>query len=226
MLSAGSRRVRIGSVELTVVAGFAVAVLVLSLAPGPDMMFIVANAVAGGRRARNGRSRGHVYRLGGALSCRGIRAGSGDPGRPAVLDGVRIVGAVLLVSLAVGTWRESREQPTQATAGVALLRRSLRKVYAMATLTNLANPKIQLFYLAFLPQFLTIGPTNWSVTAQLLVLGALIIVVGLLVDASAGVLAGTLSDRLLHHGAIRRWLDRTAAAIFGGLAARLALDIR
>jgi threonine/homoserine/homoserine lactone efflux protein len=220
-------------VDLTVVVAFAVAVFVLSVVPGPDMMFVVANAVAGGRRAglvaAVGMSTGlAVHTFAGAFGL-----GALIQTAPAVLDGVRIVGAVFLVYLAVSTWRASRQHPTTpvtpttpTTTEDALQRLSFRKVYVMATLTNLANPKVVLFYLAFLPQFLTTGPTGWPVMGQLLTLGAVFIAVGLAVDATAGVLAGSLSGMLLRRGSARRALDRVAAAIFGGLAARLVLDIR
>lgn len=206
------------------VIAFAVAVFVLSIAPGPDMMFIVAHAVAGGRLAGVVAAVGMSTGLAVHTLAAAFGLGAVIQAAPVVLDGVRVVGALFLVYLAVSTWRASRRQ--LSTTERVPRHRSLRKVYAMATLTNLANPKIVLFYLAFLPQFLTTGPASWPVTGQLLALGALFIVIGLVVDASAGLLAGTLSNRLLRRGAFRRWLDRTAAAIFGGLAVRLALDIK
>jgi threonine/homoserine/homoserine lactone efflux protein len=96
----------------------------------------------------------------------------------------------------------------------------------MATLTNLANPKVVLFYLAFLPQFLSHGPHAWPIPAQLLTLGAMFIVVGISVDGTVGFTAGTLADKVLGRPAVRRRLERASALIFGGLAVRLALDAR
>lgn len=172
--------------DLTVVVAFAVAVLVLSVVPGPDMMFVVANAIAGGRRA------GFVAAVGMStgLAVHTFAAAFGlaalIQAAPAVLDGVRIVGAVVLVYLAVSTWRARRQATTATTTEDIHGRRSVRKVYVMATLTNLANPKVVLFYLAFLPQFLITAPTSWPVMWQLLTLGAVFIAVGLAVDATAG----------------------------------------
>jgi threonine/homoserine/homoserine lactone efflux protein len=96
----------------------------------------------------------------------------------------------------------------------------------MATLTNLANPKIVLFYVAFLPQFLSTGSGSWPVWAQLLVLGVLFIAVGFPVDATVGLTAGGLAEKVLHRPTVRQWLDRTCAVIFGGLAVRLVVDTR
>ncbi|MFD1048613.1 LysE family translocator [Kibdelosporangium lantanae] len=100
--------------------------------------------------------------------------------------------------------------------------RSLRRMYVMAVLTNLANPKVILFYLAFFPQFVTQG--GWPVWVQFLVLGAILIVVGLAVDASVGFVSGSLSQLLLRRPAIKRWLDRVSAAIFCALAIRLVTE--
>ncbi|MBB4931085.1 threonine/homoserine/homoserine lactone efflux protein [Lipingzhangella halophila] len=212
--------------SVTLVLAFALAVFVLSITPGPDMMFVVGNGLTGGRRAGMvaalGMSTGLVvHTLAVAFGLGAVIASA-----PAVLDGVRIAGAVFLLYLAVTTWRASGRQASEAQAEVAQPRRSLRKVYVLAMLTNLANPKVVLFYLAFLPQFLTEGPTAWPVTAQLLTLGAGFIAIGLAVDGSAGVLAGTLKDRLLRRVSLRRWLDRIVASVFGGLAAHLVLGTR
>lgn len=210
--------------DMALLVGFAAAAFVLSIAPGPDMMFIVAHAATGGRRgglvAAAGMSTGVV----GHTLAVAFGLGAVIQAAPAALDAVRVVGALFLVYLAVSTWRASRshqENPPEPR------NQSLGRVYAMAALTNLANPKVVLFYLAFLPQFLTAGAGSWPVTVQLLTLGAVLLVVGLAVDALVGVLAGTLSERLLWRGsAFRRWLDRMAAVVFGGLAARIALDAR
>jgi threonine/homoserine/homoserine lactone efflux protein len=208
------------------VAAFVIAVFLLSVAPGPDMLFIVANAAAGGRRAglvaAVGMSTGlAIHTLGAALGLSALFRAA-----PEALTVVRVAGAVFLVYLAVTSWRASRDGGGTARTGEPLPRRPLPKVYVMATLTNVANPKVVLFYLAFLPQFLTIGPAAWPVWTQLLVLGALFIAVGLPVDAVVGLTAGSLADRVLRRPAVRRRLERASALIFGGLAVRLALDTR
>ncbi len=210
-------------------ATFLVAVALLSLAPGPDMLFIVANAITGGRRAGVVAALGVSTGLAVHTVAAALGLGALIQAAPMVLDGIRVVGAVFLVYLAVATWRSSRahrrqQEPVDEVA--AARQRSIPRVYAMAMLTNLANPKVILFYLAFFPQFLTTGAGSWPATVQFLVLGAAFIVVGLAVDGSAGMLAGTLSERILRRGRVRQWLDRVSAAVFGALAVRLALDAR
>ncbi len=213
--------------DLTLLAAFAVACFVLSVVPGPDMLNIVANALAGGRRA------GLVSALGmsSGLVIHTVAAAFGlgalIQAAPMALDIIRVFGAVFLLYLAVSTWLASRKAAAVPDASaVAPPTMRLRKVYVMATLTNLANPKIIIFYLAFFPQFLSTGSGMLPVTAQFLLLGATFIGIGICVDATVGFLAGTLSERILRRRSFKRWLERVSAAIFGGLAVRLVLDAR
>lgn len=213
--------------EMSVILAFLVAVFLVSVVPGPDMLFIVANAAVGGRRtgvvAAAGMSTGlAVHSVAAALGL-----GALIQAAPQVLNGVRIAGAAFLLYLAYLTWRASGQEIATTEETPQLPRRTLRRTYVMATLTNLANPKVILFYLAFVPQFVTTGTGSWPVTVQFLVLGAVFILVGFPVDAGAALLAGTLTDRFLRAGSrFRRRLERITAAIFAGLAARLAVDIR
>jgi threonine/homoserine/homoserine lactone efflux protein len=210
--------------DVSVVVSFLVAVFVISIVPGPDMLFIVANAAVGGRRAGVVAAAGASTGLAAHTVAAALGLGALIQAMPEVLNAVRIAGAIFLLYLAVTTWRASRDNVLEEQPD--LPRRSLRKTYLMATLTNLANPKVILFYLAFLPQFLSTAPGSWPVTAQLLVLGVLFISVGFPIDATVGLLSGTVVQRLLRAGGtFRRRLDRICAAIFAGLAARLAADI-
>ncbi len=211
-----------GRMELSIVLGFVVAVFFVSIVPGPDMLFIVANAAAGGRRAGVVAAAGMSTGLAVHTVAAALGLGALIQAAPQVLNGVRIAGAAFLLYLAYLTWRASRHEVGEPDDVVELPKRTLRKTYLMATLTNLANPKVILFYLAFVPQFISTGAGSWPVTIQFLVLGAIFIAVGFPVDASAGVLAG----RFVGTGSkVRRRLERISAGIFAALAARLATDI-
>jgi threonine/homoserine/homoserine lactone efflux protein len=212
-----------GHVEVALISTFVVAVFLLSVAPGPDMLFIVANAAVGGRQAGLVAAVGMSTGLAVHTVAAAFSLGALIQAAPEALNIVRIAGAVFLIYLAISSWRASR---ADVVSNVRLPRRPLRKVYVMATLTNLANPKIILFYLAFLPQFLSTGPGAWPVWQQLLILGALFIAVGLPVDAVVGLAAGSLMEQVLLRPSVRRRLERAAALIFGGLAIHLALDTR
>jgi threonine/homoserine/homoserine lactone efflux protein len=206
--------------DATMLVAFVVACAVISIVPGPDMMFIIANGVARGRAAgvvaAVGMSTGMVVHTVAAA----LGLGALLQAAPAVLDGVRIVGAVFLCYLAISALRSVRD--VAETAPARFGGHSLRRTYAMATLTNLANPKVIFFYVAFFPQFVTTG--GWSTPVQFLVMGAILIIVGLSVDASVGLASGALSELLRRRPGVQRWLGRVSAAIFGGLAVRLVVD--
>ncbi|TCO42274.1 threonine/homoserine/homoserine lactone efflux protein [Kribbella antiqua] len=213
--------------ELSIVLGFLVAVFLVSIVPGPDMLFIVANAAVGGRRAGVVAAAGMSTGLAVHTVAAALGLGALIQAAPQVLNGVRIAGAAFLLYLAYLTWRASRQEVGSVEPDVELPRRTLRRTYLLATLTNLANPKVILFFLAFVPQFLSTGAGSWPVTVQLLVLGAIFIAVGFPVDASAGLLAGSLTSKFLGAGGkVRRRLERVSAGVFAALAARLATDVR
>ena len=85
------------------------------------------------------------------------------------------------------------------------------------------NPKVAVFFLAFLPQF--VDPAH-PVAPQVALLGALFVVVALVIDCAWGLAAGSLGDRLRSSARVRRWLDRISGATFIGLGAAAALSRR
>ncbi|WP_092534527.1 LysE family translocator [Amycolatopsis arida] len=202
-----------------VLLGFAVACVVLNALPGPGMLFILSHGVAGGRAAGLAAALGMatgtvVHTAAAALGLSALLRAA-----PVVLDVLRVGGAAVLIYLAISALRSARgaaEMPVRA-------RRPLRQTYLTAVLTNLANPKVVLFYLAFVPQFVTVG--GWPASVQTLVLGGVLIVIGLVMDGVVGLAAGTAAT-LLRRPPVHRWLRRLSAAIFGGLAVRLLTDTR
>lgn len=205
---------------LSTLLGFAIAALAISIVPGPDMMFIMANGISGGRLAgvvsASGISLGlAVHTTAAALGLSALLLAA-----PFMLDVIRWCGAVFLLYLAFTALRSARKGTALETR--LKPRRSLRRTFWMAVLTNLANPKVILFYLAFLPQFLD-PRAAWPIAVQFLVLGLVLIVIGFVVDSSTGFASGTLSEKLRRHPAVRGWLDRVSAAVFGALAIRLAV---
>jgi len=209
-----------GGMDPSILLAFALACVVISVVPGPDMMFILANGIARGRAAGVVAAAGMSTGLAGHTVAAALGLGAVLQAAPVALDAVRIVGAVFLVYLAVGALRSAKD--VAETAPAKFGGRSLRRTYLMATLVNLSNPKVVLFYLAFFPQFGTEG--GWAMPVQFLVMGGILIVVGFCVDATVGLASGTLSALLLRRPAVRRWLNRVSAAIFGALAVRLVAD--
>lgn len=181
-------------------ATFALASLLLILFPGPAMLFLVARGAAGGRRvgvmsALGVESATATFVVATALGLTAVLATSA-----LALSVVRYVGAGYLVWLGIAVLR-SRATVTAAEAPVVTGPTSDWKSWRQGYLVGIANPKVALFFLAFFPQFL--DPARGSMTGQILVLGALFVVIGLIFDASYGALAGTISTRLARRAARR-----------------------
>ncbi|TDC21525.1 LysE family translocator [Micromonospora sp. 15K316] len=196
-------------------AGYLAAIVVLMLTPGPDMMFVLANAARYGTRA-------------GVVAALGVAAGeavhvtavvcglaAAISASPVLFTVIRWAGAAYLVFLGLRALRGAGE-PAVATDG-----RDARagRAFLRGLVTNLLNPKMILFSVAFLPQF--VSPASGDVTAQLVLLGALFVAVQLTVDIALGVGAGRLAGRLAD-GRWARRINRICAVAFVALGLRLA----
>ena len=200
----------------SLLVAYLLAVTVLMLTPGPDMLFCLATGLKGGARsgflAALGTASGEVIHI--SASAAGLAALF--RAAPAVFDGVRILGAGYLLSLGIRALRH-RDQGLGGAEDAA----SATRAYTRGMLTNLLNPKMAIFSIAFLPQF--IDPHAGNVAFQFLVLGSCFIVLEIAVDGTAGILAGRLS-RLLRGRRTRRGVNVTAGAVYLALGAALALE--
>ncbi|MCL7715389.1 LysE family translocator [Stenotrophomonas mori] len=203
---------------------FVVACWLLNLTPGPDVLYIVTRALRGGRRA-------------GFLAVAGISAGClvhvavASLGLGVLLAtsatlfiAIKWIGAAYLLWVGVRMLRADAA-PVLPAAGAAPLAAagSPWQVFAGGFLTNVLNPKVVLFFLAFLPQF--IAPSEQNKTLAFALLGGVFIVNSVPVNASYVLLADRMrSSRWAARG--MRWLDRVAGVLFIGFGMRLALSTR
>jgi len=146
---------------------------------------------------------------------------------------VKWVGAAYLVWMGLSMWRSRRAgAETQANANAevnAAARPSAKShnVFWQGAITNALNPKVALFFLAFLPQFIAPGATGQALA--FVALGLLFNAGGTLVNVVVALLAAAISRRLAARGtgsAMGRWLQRAVGALFIGLGVRLALSTR
>ena len=201
---------------------FVLAGLLLNITPGPDVLYIVARAASQGRTA------GFVSALGigagGLLHISAAVAGVSTlmMRLPAAYEGVRWLGAAYLVYLG------ARALLKKAKAPAAELKtfddHGLRRVFWQGFLTNALNPKVALFFVAFLPQF--VDPGRGSAPVQFLVLGLIFNVNGTIVNLAYAALASSAGAWLRRHLVGRGVLDRLAGAVFIALGIRLALARR
>jgi threonine/homoserine/homoserine lactone efflux protein len=199
------------------IALFMAAALALNLTPGPDMMYVTARSVADGRRAGVVAALGigagtlvHIAAL--ALGLAALLAAV-----PLAYDVLRIAGALYL--LVIGLQLLLRHP--RAGAMRALAPAKLGTVFAQAVLTNVLNPKVALFFLAFLPQFVdaAAGPA----LAQIVLLGLLFDVQGTAVNVAVALLASGTTARLRANACAVSLLQRLTGTVFVVLGARLAV---
>jgi threonine/homoserine/homoserine lactone efflux protein len=212
--------IEIGGVALLpawpVFAGFIVAGLALNIVPGADMTFIIASAARGGRRdgvvASLGIGAGTlVHILAATLGLSAILASS-----QAAFDLIKWVGAAYLLWIAFSLVR-GKQAPADAP-------RAGGRVFRAAMLVNILNPKVALFFLAFLPQF--VDPAAAMPWLQILCLGLWFDLVGTLVNIVIALAAARTAARLKNVtwlGTAARWLAATA---IGALALQLAFAAR
>jgi len=202
--------------ELHTLALFMAAALALNVTPGPDMLFCFASGVGRGPKAGVAASLGVaagalVHTLAAALGLAGLLMAS-----PLAFETVRWAGAAYLAWLA---WKSFRAPPL-SVEGTEAVRTSLWRIFGRGALTNVLNPKVALFFLAFLPQF--IDPAAGSVAVQAVVLGTLMNLGGTLVNMAVGASGGGLGRLLARHPLAARVQNWIVGTIFLGLAARLA----
>ncbi len=169
---------------------FVLAALLLLVTPGPAVLYIVARSLEQGRRA------GLVSMLGvhvGTL----VHVAAAAVGVSALLAAsatafgiVKYVGAAYLVYLGVRRIRDGRS----VLAAEQLPARPLRRAFLDGVVINVLNPKTALFFLAFLPQFVDVR--RGAVGAQLVLLGVLFVLLGLLTDGTYALMAGTAAQWL------------------------------
>ena len=200
---------------------FVVAGLLLNLTPGADLLYVAGNTATGGRRA-------------GMLAALGIGAGClvhvtlAALGLSALLAAsdvaftlVKWVGAAYLVWMGVGMLRS---RGTAASTPSAI---DPRRVFWRGVLTNALNPKVALFFLAFLPQF--IAPHGTHPALAFALLGLVFTVNGTLVTLAMAWLGSLAKERLAGNanvGQLGVWLQRAAGAMFVVLGVKLAVGGR
>lgn len=205
---------------MTSLAAFALASLILVALPGPNLIYIITRSVQDGRRA-------------GIVSALGVETGTLIhiiaavcglatliTDHPLAFTVLRYMGAGYLAYLGV---RVLIRRPPSAADGDDTddrpARRRLLRLYRDAVLVNLLNPKVVLFFLAFLPQFLPTGLTPADTRTRMLVLGAVFLAIALALDLCYALIGAALTSRLRGTPSRDRRLSYLTGGIYLGLAA-------
>ena len=191
--------------------------ILLNLTPGPDTVYILGRSIAQGREA-------------GVASALGITLGSifhtcaAALGLSAILatsaiafSTIKLLGGAYLVFLGIKMILDRRKQLSLPSN---FRRRTTMAAFRQGILTNILNPKVALFFLAFLPQF--IDPASNMKIAAFIILGLSFVTTGTIWCLILAWFASIFSERLRKNEMISQWLNRTAGALFVFLGIRLA----
>lgn len=199
---------------------FAAASLVLIVVPGQDMILVMSRSVAQGVAAGVVTAAGVSTGLLGHTVLATLGLGAILRTSEWLFVALKLVGAAYLLYLGIGMLLTKRAQLELGTGA----RRSLPRLFLDGALSDLSNPKIALFYFAFLPQF--VSPRAENPTLTVFALGVAFAGLTFLVKGPVGVFAGALSGWLRSRPAVLLWVNRASGAILVGLAARLAMERR
>jgi RhtB (resistance to homoserine/threonine) family protein len=196
---------------------FITAGVLLNLTPGPDTVYILGRSIAQGREA-------------GVASALGISVGSifhtcaAALGLSAILatselafGTIKLLGGAYLVFLGMRMILDRRKQLSLPSG---FRRRTTIAAFRQGILTNILNPKVALFFLAFLPQF--IDPASNTKVPAFILLGLTFVATGTIWCLVLASFASVFSERLRKNEALSQWLNRTAGALFVFLGLRLA----
>jgi threonine/homoserine/homoserine lactone efflux protein len=210
----------VGVIPVETFAAFFLASLVLALAPGPDNIFVLTQS------AVYGRSAGLIVTLG---LCTGLIVHSTAvalgvaavfQASLAAFTALKAAGACYLLYLAWQAFRASRAE-IRTHGGVGLGPWGL---YRRGIIMNVTNPKVSIFFLAFLPQFT--DPARGPLTIQVMLLGAIFIVATILVFGGVAFLAGLLGEWLNRSKKAQSVINRIAGTVFAALAVKLIFTQR
>jgi len=194
--------------------------MALTIAPGPDNTFIVAQGISRGRKAAVVTALGmcsgvSVHTTAAALGISALLYSSA-----AAFTILKYAGAAYLLFLAYKALKEQQVLLPQGTAGGQSPWVMFRRGFIM----NVVNPKVALFFLAFLPQF--VSPGEESAALQMLLLGLLFMAQAVVLFGAIGWLSGSVGNLILRRPRMARWFSRLSAGIFASLGIRLALAER
>jgi len=196
---------------------FLAAGILLNLTPGPDTVYILGRSIAQGREAgiasALGISLGSIFHTcAAALGLSAILATSA-----LAFGTIKLIGGVYLIFLGIKMILDRRKQLSLPSN---FRRRTTIAAFRQGILTNILNPKVALFFLAFLPQF--IDPASNMKIAAFITLGLTFVTTGTIWCLILAWFASVFSERLRANETISQWLNRTAGALFVFLGLRLA----
>ncbi len=201
---------------------FVVSGLLLNIMPGPDSLLIMTRSATQDWRAGSAAALGigagtFVHILAAALGLSALLATSA-----AAFTVVKLAGAAYILYMAFGLLRSKRRGSGGKAAAPATAPLPYRKIFAQGFLTNVLNPKVALFFLAFVPQFIDAGAPNKALA--FVVLGCIFNLNGMLWCHGLAVFTAQASSRIKLNPSVVPWLHRATGGLFVWLGVKLALS--
>ena len=199
--------------------GFLLAAVLITASPGPDNLMVLGLGMSKGRR------QGMVFGLGCALGCLShtllavLGVSALIAASPVAFTALRVGGGLYLVWLG---WNALRSQGGSRAADGAQAPQTLRSLFTKGLVANAINPKVVLFFLSLLPQFVI--PANGQVPGQMLALGVTFTIQAAILFGLLGYFAGAIGAWLNRKPGASKWLDRIAGAVFVGLGLKLIVS--
>lgn len=200
---------------------FLLTAVLLTATPGPDNLMVLSVGASKGRRL------GMAFGLGCAAGCLShtllavLGVSAVLAASPVAFTALRWVGGAYLIWLGIGALR-SRGGVGLPVVGADVAGDSAARQFAKGVLANAINPKVVLFFLSFLPQFVV--PAQGNVPLQMAVLGVVFTLQAALLFGALGWFAGSIGQWLQRRPRAGLWLDRLAGVVFVGLGLRMVVS--
>ena len=199
---------------------FVVTSLILIITPGQDMLLVMSRSISQGWRAGVATAAGVSTGLLGHTVLAALGLGAVLSASELLFTAIKLVGGFYLIYLGI---KLLRSRPAGLALG-GMPPASLKKTFLQGAISNISNPKITIFYFAYLPQFIPSGEGH--TTLRLLTLGIAFALLTFMVKGPIGYGAGLLSGWLRSRPTVIGWTNRLSGIVLVGLGLRLALERR
>jgi threonine/homoserine/homoserine lactone efflux protein len=205
--------------SIDILVTFAIAAAIISISPGPSNLYIMARTMASGQSAGVSAAGGMmigslIYVIATVLGLAAIFKYS-----PTAYVVMKLLGAAYLIYLGLSAIWASRHA---SIASPKVKSMSNKQVFSQSIIVELTNPKTALFFLAFLPQF--VSPEAGSVALQLAILGCFYAFIAFFSDLFVAMMSGRIAHWLKSNKHFVRWQDRVSGGILVGLGAFIGLE--
>jgi threonine/homoserine/homoserine lactone efflux protein len=205
--------------ELTNIYMFIAASFLLCLAPGPDNVYVLTQGMTKSKKAAIvttlGLTSGLVIHTSAAVLGISVIFQTSQ----LAFDIVKYIGALYLLYIAYQAFKHRNDSLDLSVTNSS---QELKKLYIKGFIMNILNPKVSIFFLAFLPQFVT--TTNGNIPLQMAILGAIFMILTLIIFSSIGIAGNLLSAKLLENPKITKYMNILTSFVLFSLGIKLALS--